>query len=563
MKFIAVFFAALILIISAVSAEDSKEVSTEGISNVDRYLNRAVENGYSGSVLIALRDKILLTKGYGFADTEQKVPFTAETIFDIGSITKQFTAACILKLEMQGKLSTQDPITKFFDSVPDDKKSITLHHLLTHTAGLIDSLGADEEWISREDYLKVAFDSKLFQPPGKYAYSNVGYSVLAAIVEKVSGTEYEQFLSEQLLKPAGMKETGYVLPRWNQSKMAIGYQSGKRWGTTFDQSNYSKGVTWHLKGNGGMHSTVGDLYLWAKAIQGTAVLSESAKQKYFAPHAPLGEDDFYAYGWRVFKNNRGETVIGHNGGNGSFMDTLIMVPKKDFVVIVSTNRYPKNTDTIATRIDKMLFEKLEELQQTFIKKYEGIYRLSPQVTFRVSFNENDEAVVLLDDPESWRVFNRSDKEDAARVKQMDEKTRRLMTGLLTGDFSGVTAATGMEQKAVQAEFPRFLKEIEEQTGDCKSFDLLGSVQRRNGEYHLTPVRFKCEKSNMMKLIVWHGDNLAGFRDLPEGNTKSFEHMKGNEFFSDANNLPILFDDVKNKPVIRIKTAAGEIIATKR
>src|ERR1051325_2645218 len=98
----------------AVSADDS---STDSIARIDHFLNKAATNGYSGSVLIGLNGKILLTKGYGFADSEKKVPFKADTIFDIGSVTKQFTAACILKLEMQGKLSTQDPITKFFEGV--------------------------------------------------------------------------------------------------------------------------------------------------------------------------------------------------------------------------------------------------------------------------------------------------------------------------------------------------------------------------------------------------------------------------------------------------------------
>lgn len=554
---------AFVLFCLSAASSGSVEVSKETVARIDRYLNRAVENGYSGSVLIALNGKILLEKGYGFADSENKVPFTAGTIFDIGSITKQFTAACILKLEMQGKLSTGDPITKFFDSVPEDKTSITLHHLLTHTAGLVDSLGADEEWIGRDEYMKAALNSKLFHAPGKFSYSNVGYSVLAAVVEKVTGTEYEQFLLEQLLKPAGMNETGYRLPAWNKARMAIGYQNRKRWGTTFDQSNYSKGVTWHLKGNGGIHSTAGDLYLWSRALRGTKLLSQSAKEKYFAPHVSIQQDESYGYGWRVFKNQRGETVINHNGGNGSFMDTLTMIPQRDFVVIVSTNRYPKNTDTIANRIDKMLFDNLEELSQAFVAKYTGVYALPSGVSFPVSFNENDEAVLLLENPESWRLLGGGDSENSARVKEMDEKSRELMSGILTGNIGTIVSATGMEQKEAEANFPEFIKQMEEETGKCKDFEVIGSVPRRNGEYHLTPVRFKCQKNTILKLIIWHENRLSGFRDLPDGNTKTFEHTKGNEFFSDANNRGIAFDDVNKKPAMRIKTATGEIIATKQ
>ena len=160
-------------------------------------------------------------------------------------------------------------------------KEITIHNLLTHSAGLVDSLGEDEELIGREEYLKKAFDSKLIHQPGRYDYSNVGYSILAAVVENVSGEEYEHFLYEQMLKPAGMEHTGYVLPKWDHKQMAIGYSNNEEWGTTFDQSQYMKGVTWHLKGNGGIHSTVGDLYLWSQALKGNSILSEEAKKKYF------------------------------------------------------------------------------------------------------------------------------------------------------------------------------------------------------------------------------------------------------------------------------------------
>lgn len=304
----------------------SAENPAEKIPRIERYLTKATDNGYSGSVLIALNGNVLLKKGYGLADSKNNVPFTADTIFDIGSITKQFTAACILKLEMQGKLSVQDPITKFFDNVPADKQEITIHNLLTHSAGLVTSLGEDEELIGREEYLKKAFDSKLLHKPGTFDYSNVGFSILAAIVEKVSEQEYEHFLYEQILKPAGMEHTGYVLPKWDHKQMAIGYSNNEEWGTTFDQSQYLKGVTWHLKGNGGIHSTVGDLYLWSQALKGNSILSEEAKKKYFAPQMPVGDEKhFYGYGWLTSETERKEKLIGHNGGNGYFIDRKSVV----------------------------------------------------------------------------------------------------------------------------------------------------------------------------------------------------------------------------------------------
>ncbi|HKP47618.1 MAG TPA: serine hydrolase domain-containing protein [Pyrinomonadaceae bacterium] len=549
-------FLCLLSISLSVRAQDQ-------VARIDHYLQKAARNGYSGSVLLASNGKILLQKGYGFADSENKIPFTADTVFDIGSITKQFTAACILKLEMQGRLSVQDPLSKFFEGLPEDKKTITLHQLLTHTAGMTDSLGGDEDWIGREEYLQKAFNSKLVNPPGTYAYSNVGYSILAAVVEKVSGREYEAFLAKEILTPAGMKQTGYILPKWDKSKMAIGYKSGQRWGTTFDQSNYRKGVTWHLKGNGGIHSTVGDLYLWTRALRGNAVLSPAAKQKYFAPQVKTGDRESYGYGWSVETNQRNETVITHNGGNGSFMDTVMMLPQKDFVAIVSTNRFPKNTDTIVRRIDRILFETLVELSDDFVKKYSGTYALASGSSFPVTFSENDEAVLLLNDAEAWRLLGGSDADNLTSDKEFDARSEDLMRAMMSSDAKRLATAAGIEEQAAAEEFPKFLGRIEADNGKCKDFDLFGSVERAKGGYHLTPVRFKCERNNVVKLIIWHGNQLSGFRELPDGNTKAFDHTKDNEFFAPSNNRTIVFDEIDNKPAIRIKTATGEVIARKK
>src|SRR5262249_27224274 len=154
-------------------------------------------------------------------------------LFSIGSITKQFTAAAILKLQMQGKLSVRDPIAKYLPNVPQDKSAITLHHLLTHSAGLESGFGpGDFEAVTRDEIIKRALASKLRSAPGKqYHYSNAGYSLLGAIVEIVSGGGYEAFLHEHLFKPAGMAQTGYRLPKWSSERLAQGYgRGGQRWG---------------------------------------------------------------------------------------------------------------------------------------------------------------------------------------------------------------------------------------------------------------------------------------------------------------------------------------------
>ena len=156
------------------------------------------------------------------ADRAKHVPARCDTAYDIGSITKQFTAAAILKLQMMGRLGISDRIDRFIDGVPPDKRVITINDLLTMTSGLTDSLGGDYQPLSREQMLTEAMRSRLLSTPGStWHYSNVSYSILAAIIEKASGLGYEQFLARYLFRPAGMRHTGYLLPHWRAGQVAV------------------------------------------------------------------------------------------------------------------------------------------------------------------------------------------------------------------------------------------------------------------------------------------------------------------------------------------------------
>lgn len=310
-------------------------------ARLDEQMRRLAADGFSGVLFVARGGGVVLSKGYGLADRESRTPYGAETVFDIGSITKQFTAAAVLKLEMQGKLGTGDRLGKYFKDVPADKAGITLHHLLTHSAGLVAALGRDYDSLSRDEMVGKALASKLLSAPGeKYEYSNVGYSLLAAVVEIVSGQSYERYLHDNLFAPAGMAETGYLIPKWRRERLAVGYgKDGSRWGTPLDHAWDKDGPFWNLRGNGGILSTVGDLYKWHLALGGERVLSKEAKGKYFAPHVSEGPGapSFYGYGWVVQKTQRGTNLIWHNGGNPFFFADFRRYTDEDVVVIVATN----------------------------------------------------------------------------------------------------------------------------------------------------------------------------------------------------------------------------------
>ena len=160
-------------------------------ARIHEYLTRATAFGFSGSVLVARDGEIVLHAGYGKADRDAGVPVTPETVFDIGSITKQFTAAAILALEEEGKLRVEDPISRFFDEVPADKRAITVHLLLTHSSGLRGGFGGDYQRMPRDSLVRLVLDSELLWAPGtRFRYSNEGYSLLGAIVEQLSGRSY-------------------------------------------------------------------------------------------------------------------------------------------------------------------------------------------------------------------------------------------------------------------------------------------------------------------------------------------------------------------------------------
>ena len=345
---IALFLAASLAVPTALS--NGHVVSGEAGAAIDHYLSTLTDVGFSGTVLLADRGKVVLHKGYGFADAAGRKPVTTETVFDIGSLTKQFTSAAIMKLEMAGKLSTSDPINKYLSNVPADKSEITLHHLLTHTAGLGMYSGGDYDVAPRDETISRIFGTPLQSRPGEtFSYSNPGYSLLAAIIERVSGEPYEAFLRSHLFQPAGMRMTGYRLPKWESAHLARGYMDARDRGTPLDHRWAETGPYWNLFGNGGMLSTTGDLHRWAQALQGEEILSAGAKQKLFTPALKN-----YAYGWRVAESAHGRHISHGGDSDNGFSTNFNMYPERDAVVIVLTNRVPLGDFLFQRRIVKRI-----------------------------------------------------------------------------------------------------------------------------------------------------------------------------------------------------------------
>jgi CubicO group peptidase (beta-lactamase class C family) len=314
---------------------------------ISDYLRRITPFGFTGSVLIARGNEIIHSEGYGFADRKEQICNHPSTYHDIGSITKQFTAACILKLEMDGKLTTEDTLQIHLGEVPIDKRNITLHQLLTHTSGIRDSGSDDYDLVSSEQALNRILSTPLGQV-GEFSYSNDGYSLLAAIIESISGQTYEEYLNQTLFIPADMFETGYTISTFQKGRIAKGYFNDQDCGIPTEK-NYPY---WNLIGNGGMLSTTLDLFKWHCSLNGDQILSKVAKQKLFTP---VLRD--YAYGWKVYSSPYGKII--EHGGASSYGTSAIFrrFIDSDMVIIVLSNQFSENNNQMA----KIVTDKLSKL----------------------------------------------------------------------------------------------------------------------------------------------------------------------------------------------------------
>ena len=323
---------------------------------LDTLMAGFAKEGYSGAVLVARKGEVVLRKGYGLADRERGIPNTPTTLFHVASVGKTFTAAAILKLEMQGRLATSDPISKYLGAFPGEKNAATIHHLLTHTAGLsVDASapdGATElDYSSRAAFVRSMKEAPIESKPGeKYRYTNAGYTLLAAIVEVASGQRFEQYLRENLFEPAGLTSTGHPW-EWkpDDPRVAVGYV-----GSTVAELKPAPRATdvWGNRGPGNLVTTVEDLYAWIRALRGNEILSARARQKMFTAYANGDE----GYGWHVDKTTRNTTRVRRGGGRPDFESEVRWYIDEDTVMILTINNDLNFRRRMVPALEKAIFE---------------------------------------------------------------------------------------------------------------------------------------------------------------------------------------------------------------
>ena len=306
--------------------------STAIPETVPSYLDAQGVEGFSGVVLVA-RDGQVLTRSYGMADREWRIPNDASTRFRIGSLTKQFTAGAMLLLEQDGKISLDEKLCKYIDPCPAAWRPIRLEQLLDQSSGIHDFVrlpGMKERFTQQfelPDLVRLIAEPRLDFPPGTDArYGNSGFTLSAYIIERVSGRTYAEFMNDRIFKPLGMQASGYASDAAIIPNRARGYVNRQGGFENAPFINMSIPV-----GAGSQISTVGDLYLWDRALSAPGLFSSRSLTKMFRQR----QGDF-GLGWEVTTEG-GRRVIEHNGDINGFGAFIARYPDDDAAIIILTN----------------------------------------------------------------------------------------------------------------------------------------------------------------------------------------------------------------------------------
>ena len=404
---------ALLAVPSALPVADS--VATQ----VDRYMSARTALGrFSGAVLIARGNRVILRKGYGFADVEARKPYTPETPQEIASISKMFTSMAALKLRDRGRLKLEDSLAQWLPDCPAAWRAITLQQLMRHTSGIPDYEEALEigsprymEFMGRADATQRIIDEARVKPldfaPGtKFHYSNTAYNVLALVVERAAREPFQKFVARELLEPAGMKRAGVFDGTSRPAGLAQGYtHADLGWPRVLAGTPLTEG---HLKpvahlpltppaGDGAMYATVDDLWRWSQVMDGSALVPAAEAAEVFTPGL-----EGYGYGWFVaqgFDRPR----YRHNGILPGHVSDFVKFPADSVTIITLSNLDRARLDRIVRDVtaivlgtpwDMPVQGTVVTLTPAQIQALEGTYRMSDGKTLTVKMDGDMLAAAL-------------------------------------------------------------------------------------------------------------------------------------------------------------------------
>jgi CubicO group peptidase (beta-lactamase class C family) len=391
---------------------------------IDELLTAYVsQNKLNGSVLVAQKGKIIYEKGFGYRNAEKKTPNDVNSIFQIGSITKQITAAVIMQLQQEGKLSVQDKLSKYFQGFTNGDK-ITIENLLTHTSGIYNY--TNDTVIMKSDVTRHYSPQEMltlftkypsdFEPGTKWNYSNSAYSLLGYIIEKVEKKPYEKVVRERIFQPLGMTNSGFDFTNLSGSNKAKGYFSLNPKPVTAPIVDSTIAYS-----AGAIYSTVGDLYKWERGIYTDKILKPESWKAVFTPFK-----NKYGYGWSI-DSMYGRVTTAHSGGIHGFSSYILRFPQEEATVIVFDNSSSNALSGISKNVAAILFNKPYEIPGTkneiqvdtaILKQYVGEYQLAPTFIITVSLEGNQLKAQATSQPQ-FDLY--AEKENVFFLKVVDAK----------------------------------------------------------------------------------------------------------------------------------------------
>jgi CubicO group peptidase (beta-lactamase class C family) len=430
-----------------VFSQSARSSSDDTASAIDREMSAVYKPDLPGAAVIVTRNgQVVFRKAYGLANLELNVPVKPEMVFRLCSVTKQFTAAAVMILIEQGKLSLNDDINKFFPDYPTGGRKITVENLLTHTSGVKDYL--NKVWpnrISQEfkpgDLIELFKNDGLeFEPGTRADYSNSNYVLLGAIIEKLAGKDYGQFIEDQIFKPLGMKHSSYERVQKVIPNRVSGYLTLN--GVYINGAYLSMS---QLYAAGGLDSSVDDLALWDAAIDSDKLLKRSSWERIFTPYKLAGgESSPYAYGW-VISQLQGRTIASHGGGIPGFRAYVLRIPEDHvYVALLAINETAETQPEYVARriaaiaIGKPIIEtKVIKLDVRVLDAYAGQYQAGADESLTVR-RQGDQ--LFAQDPGNPEVELFPISEDTFIVKAFDARIKFVKDD--RGKVTGVIESYG-------------------------------------------------------------------------------------------------------------------------
>ncbi len=318
-------------------------VETEEAKRLHLMINHfAEERGFSGSILIEKDGKIILCNGYGMAHRGKKIKFTPATAYSIGTLSQHFMAVSMMLLYQNNRVDLQAPISRYLKNVPKDKSKITVHQLLTHTSGLPDFYAnrSDHFRIRREEAVyNILKEDLLSRPGGRFSISNAGYTLLAAILEKITQQSYLDFLRDHIFIPSGMHKTGFHGDEiWRSELLAKGYGFNEKAGNI--PSDWPR-PSWMIMGASEIVSNLPDLYLWWKKLFSGTLITKESLELMQQKHALDKTKRFIEYGYGIKKRMAADHPVYYYNGGGEYgqICSIRHYPQDNMNIILLSNSY--------------------------------------------------------------------------------------------------------------------------------------------------------------------------------------------------------------------------------